>query len=104
MAGSKLLTDEQVKRRLAALDEFKKTATGIAVWDLVVNVSGGLRGNLEDWPSHIQDGIYRAIEHDCVAKPGWQIKVVASGCFQDDPREPCYIRVIVQEFPPFVRH
>lgn len=98
------LTDDEVRQRLAALDEFKKTATGIAVWDLVQNVSGGLHGGLDDWPSHMRDAVYRAIEMDCKPRPGWHVKVVASGCFQDDPRDPCYVRVIVQEFPPIVRH
>lgn len=94
------LTDDQVRARLKALDEFKKAGRNIGVWDLIVNVSAGLQGEMADWPAVIQDSIMQAIVRDCEPKRGWSLKVVASGCFQDVPTEPCYIRVVVQEFPP----
>jgi len=101
---SKTLTDDQVRKRLAALDRFKQEAINIGVWDLVVNVSKGVNGRIEDWPAAIREPIEAAIARDCIPKPGWHVAVVASGCFQDVAWEPCYIRVIVQEFPPIVRH
>jgi len=66
-----MLTDDQVRAQLKALDEFKKTSVGIAVWDLVQNVSGGLLGKMEDWPTHIREPIERAIERDCIPQAGW---------------------------------
>lgn len=98
------LSDDQVRKRLAALDHFKKNAVGFAIWDMVINVTGGLHGGLDDWPAYIRDPIMKAIERDCIPeKPGYHIKVIASGCFQDVKSEPCYLRVIVQEFPPIVK-
>lgn len=77
----------------------------IGVWTIVVNVSAGLRGEYADWPPFIQDKIMEAIVRDCEPQRGWSLKIVASGCFQDVPSEPCYIRVVIQEFPsPIVRH
>ena len=31
-------------------------------WALIVPISGGLEGGIEDWPSHIQDPIYEALQ------------------------------------------
>lgn len=97
------LTDDQVRKRLASLDHFKKNATNNATWDMVVNVSGGLHGEIKDWPAQIREPIERAVVADCIPRPGYHVGVIASGCFQDTPFEPCYIRVIVQEFPPIVK-
>lgn len=98
-----MLTDDQVRQRLAALDKFKKEGAHFGTWDMVVSVSGGLHGEMNDWPAHIREPILQQIEEQCVPRPGHFVKVVASGCFQDVSYEPCYIRVIVQEFPPIVR-
>lgn len=94
------LTDDQVRARLKALDVFRDQAYHFAYWDMVVSISGGVHGKIEDWPAQVRDPIEREIERQCVPRAGYSVAVVASGCFQDTPYEPCYIRVIVQEFPP----
>ena len=41
---------------------------------------------------------------ECDPKPGYTVRIVQSGCYKDGPGEPFYVRVVVQEFPPEVRH
>lgn len=98
------LTDDQVRKRLAALDHFKANAYHFATWDMVVSISGGVHGDIKDWPAQIREPIERAIAEECIPRPGHHVAVVASGCFQDVAYEPCYLRVIVQEFPPLVKN
>lgn len=89
-----------VARKLRALAEFKRNAN-FQTWEMTVSISGGLHGGFDDWPAHIQDGIFKAIVMQCDPRPGHNVKIVASGCYQDVPFEPCYLRVVVQEFPDF---
>jgi len=74
-----------------------------ATWDIQAKVDGGLHGGFKDWPANIQDGVMRAVA-ECEPKPGYSVRIVSSGCYKDGPGEPFYIRVVVQEFPPEVRH
>lgn len=59
----------------------------------------GIHGEWNDWPPQVRDPIFEAMVRDCIPRPRHGIRVVASGCFQDVPDEPCYLRVVVQEFP-----
>lgn len=74
---------------------------GIRTFELVVNVSGRLEGELSDWPSHIQDRIMLALEQKSadVQRP---LKIVSSGCGyldSDEPGKPgtWYIKCIASE-------
>lgn len=73
-------------------------------WDIQAKIDGGLHGGFKDWPANIQDGIMYVISHQCTPKPGYSVRIVSSGCYKDGPGEPFYVRVVVQEFPPEVRH
>lgn len=99
------LTSDAIKARLSALDA-KRVVTNFSTWDLVIGIQPqldgrmlGLDGEFDDWPEQVKVRIMDALVRDCDCKAGHRIAIVASGCFQDVPWEPCYIRVIVQEFP-----
>lgn len=69
-------------------------ATGIRVFDMMVNVSGYLEGKFDDWPPNIQDPIYVALEkktHE-VELP---LTIIDSGCGQDE--DGFYLHVIASE-------
>lgn len=68
-------------------------------WISTVDVDGFLEGDLEDFPSHIQDGIHKAVERQCKPQPGEYVKVVVARCYRDVPTEPAYLRIVVQAFP-----
>ena len=110
MVDGKNLTDDQVRERLKMLDRFKKEASNFATWDTVIPIAPhggkllGLEGTFDDWPKYVQDRIMAAIVTQCIPRPGHRIAIVASGCYQDVAWEPAYLRIIVQEFPPLVRH
>lgn len=71
-------------------------------WKMVQNISGHLDGEIEDWPSHIQDAIHAAVEKQCVPKAGENVKIVAARCYNDGiVGEPSYVVVVVQAFPIF---
>jgi hypothetical protein len=67
----------------------------IRTFEMIVNVSGPLAGELSDWPAKIQDGIYEAMERKAeeVKLP---LAVVRSGC-EHDVDEGYYLRVILSE-------
>lgn len=104
------LTDDQVRARLKALDKFVKETTAFSTWDCVIPIAPhggkllGLEGEYNDWPQYVQDLILAAIVMQCIPKKGYSIKIIASGCYQDVAWEPAYLRIVVQEFPPEVRH
>lgn len=86
---------EQIKRTEQA---FRK----ISAWDTwicTVDIAGFLDGDIADWPSHIQDGIYKAVEQQCIPKPGERVEVVVAKCYHDDASEPAYLRIVAQAFP-----
>lgn len=58
----------------------------IRTWECLVDISGPLEGKLPDWPSHIQDKIYEAMEAKAqeVRLP---LTVVYSGCRYDDSND-----------------
>lgn len=108
MAGK--LTDDEVRAKLKALDRFVKETSAFATWDCVIPIVGqggkllGLHGEFNDWPQYVQDYIMGHLVTQCIPKPSYRIAIVASGCYQDVAWEPCYLRIVVQEFPPIVRH
>jgi hypothetical protein len=85
-------------------------ATGIRVFDLIVNVTHYMEGKLEDWPSNIQDGIYEALERLSKRKE-LPLTIIDSGCGVDDyganELSQPYIHVIASEIvvgdPRYVR-
>ena len=105
MPDRKILTDDQVRERLAKLDAFIKEGSHFQTWDMVVpfvdgnNQFKGLEGVFTDWPKQVQDAIGTQMILQCVPRKGHIIKIVASGCYQEAITEPCYLRVVVQEFP-----
>ncbi len=105
MVNGKRLTDDQVRERLKKLDAFIKEGSNFATWDMVIHIADGnmqftgLHGEFADWPQQVQEEIFAAMVMQCVPRPGHSIKIVTSGCYQEMPAEPCYLRVVVQEFP-----
>ena len=110
MINDNRMTDEQVREKLKRLDRFIKEANSFATWDTIIPIAPhggkllGLEGEFNDWPKYVQDRIMGAIVTQCIPKPGYRIGIVGSGCYQDVAWEPAYLRIIVQEFPPAVRH
>lgn len=96
MAGD-FIKGDLFRRRTPKVGEF-------ATWDIQAKVDGGLLGGFKDWPPNIQDGIMYVVAHNCIPKTGYSVRIVSSGCYKDGPGEPFYVRVVVQEFPPEVRH
>jgi len=99
------LTDDQVRERLRAMDRFLK-ASDFGLWDCVIPLGPqadgrylGIHGGFEDWPRQVQDQIMYALVRDCECRPGYSVKIIASGCVQDVKDEPAYLRVIAQEVP-----
>lgn len=90
---------------LALAEQYKKTSQAFKrigyfdTWTLVVDISGQLDGGIKDWPAHIADPIYAAVERQCIPKPGERVEVIASKCYRDMPDEPAYVTVVVQAFP-----
>lgn len=39
-----------------------RLTTNVRTFEIKVAISGWLEGTIADWPSHIQDGIYQALE------------------------------------------
>jgi hypothetical protein len=69
-------------------------------WTMVVNITGGLPGGLEDWPAHIADPILDAIERQCKPQAGWEARVVSSACYpHPDLPGIYYLQVVVGEWP-----
>lgn len=93
---------------LKLAEQFKRTEQAFRkmgswdTWICTVDLSGFLEGDFKDFPSHIQDGIHRAMEMQCKAQPGQHIQLVVAKCYQDMPDEPPYLRIVVQAFPNFI--
>lgn len=99
------LTPDRVRERLAHLDRFLKEASNLGTWDMIVpfmdptkNRPVGLHGEFKDWPPYVQDVIWKSAALQIEPRKGYGIRVVASGCYQDVPTEPCYLRVVMQEY------
>lgn len=58
-------------------------ATGIRTFQLLANVTGYLEGELEDWPSAIQDDVYAALER-MAEKVELPLTIVFSTCGKDE--------------------
>lgn len=86
---------EQTKR----MDQAFKRIGKFDTWICTVDVSGFLEGEFADWPAHIQDPIYRAVEKQCKPKPGEHVKIVVARCYKDVPDEPAYLRIVAQAHP-----
>lgn len=99
-------SDDELQKEIMALAEaikrgehaFKRVGA-FDTWTCTVDVTGWLDGFFSDWPSHIQDGLLKAVEQQCKPAPGEYVKIVAAKCYRDVPEEPNYLRVVVQAFP-----
>lgn len=98
----------RIEERFRAMGIVKPTVTGFETWDLVVGIAPqpdgrmlGIEGQFDNWPRHVQDRIMEALVRDCKCRPGHHVRIIMSGCFQDVPWEPAFLRVTVQEFPDF---
>lgn len=85
----------KLKRATTAKDLRGAHFARIRTFELIVNVTGPLEGTLEDWPSHIQDRIYEAMERKA-AEVQLPLAVCGSMCGYDVD-EGHYIRVILSE-------
>lgn len=102
---------EDVKARIRQRLALPRVVTSFSTWDLTVGIAPspqgkllGITGEFPEWPTYVQDKIMTSLVRDCRCRPKHHVKIVASGCFQDVPWEPAYLRVVVQEFPDEVRH
>ena len=99
------MADERDPEVLKLAEQIKRTQQAFAkigafdTWTMTVDIAGWLDGGIEDWPSHIQGGIYKAIEQQCKPKYGEHVRVVVAKCYKDAPDEPSYLAVVVQAFP-----
>lgn len=103
-------TPKDLARRMSRLTQLQKMemlANGarayenlqLGKWDLIVNVSAMMAGEMADWPHNIQEGIHEAVEKQCKVRAGYKAKVVYSACKRDE--EGTYIQLIVMEMPVF---
>ncbi len=99
------MADERDPEVLKLADEiknmehtFRKIGT-FDTWTTAIECDGWLDGSLEDWPSWIQDAIFKAVERRCIPKDGEHVRVVVAKCYRDAPDEPAYIAIVVQAFP-----
>jgi hypothetical protein len=76
-------------------EDDEMTKAHIRTFECIVNVNGHLEGELKDWPSHIQDGIYAAQER-CSKANSLPLVVVGSVC-DWTPEDGHFIRVILSE-------
>ena len=72
------------------------------VFELRVNTTGYLPGGLDDWPSHIQDQVYQAMERLLRRTNIKEVDIIRSYCGRDVPTEPYYVIVTVVHEPPTV--
>lgn len=98
--GQGPLNPEQIER-LNAMLKFGLNKS-FDTWRLVVDISGHLDGEIEDWPARIANPIHKCMEDQCIPKPGEHVKIVAARCYRDAPDENSYIAVVVQAFPNFI--
>lgn len=70
------------------------------VFELRVDVTAYLEGELEDWPPNIQDGIYAAMERLYKATKIKRMYILQSRCGRDVPEEPYHLIVTVIEDKP----
>ena len=75
---------------------------GIRIFECVVNVTGYLEGELDDWPANIQDKIYLALERKA-DEAKIPITVIFSYCGHDVD-EGHYIYVLASEVVAGVPH
>lgn len=67
------------------------------LFELKVNVSGYLPGELQDWPAYIQDRIYAAMEAAMKKYKVSNFEVMQSRCGRDVAEEPYYVHVVLIE-------
>lgn len=70
------------------------------VFELRVDCTAYLPGELTDWPPNIQDGIYAAMERLCKTAALKKIYILQSRCGRDVKEEPYHIIVTVVEDNP----
>lgn len=73
--------------------EFTVTVKHLRVFELRANVTGFMLGGLEDWPAHIQDVIYAAMERVVKKARIKSLDVIQSRCGRDDTTEPYHVIV-----------
>lgn len=77
----------------------RQTGPQVRTFDMVQNISGPVEGEINDWPSHMQDTIYFALEqikkkHQLPSMP----LIVMSRC-DWDLDQGWYVHVIAQHVP-----
>lgn len=70
-------------------------AKGIRTFEAIIPISGWVEGGLDDWPSHIQDGVLEAVERKSI-EVALPLSVVASQC-EYDVDDGYYLRVALSE-------
>jgi hypothetical protein len=80
-----------------AISAIKVKLKAPRAFDLVVDITGRLEGDIDDWPANIQDGIYRALHRIGKEKGIWSMRIVQSRCGRDAPDENWYIHVVAVE-------
>lgn len=74
--------------------------TPIKTFEIDVDVTGFLEGTINDWPSHIQDGIYEALEKKAQEEE-LMLVIVYSACkidYGDDKtKDRIFLHVIASE-------
>lgn len=69
---------------------------GVRTFEMVQTISGRLEGEFDDWPSHIQDAIFEAMERKA-EEVGLPLAMAGSVCDYDSIGEKWFIRVILSE-------
>lgn len=80
---------------MSAPNEVVVTRIRSRVFELRVDVTGYLPGELQDWPAHIQDAIYAAMERVIKITKVKKLHVLQSRCGRDVAEEPYHIVVTV---------
>lgn len=75
--------------RLPRLQEFQAT----------VDLTGPLEGEFEDWPSHIQDKVYAALEKCSQQNGNIKLGLMHASCQYDVDTESYYAVLVACEMP-----
>jgi hypothetical protein len=77
--------------------QFTVRVKHLRVFELRANVDGYLEGELKDWPPHIQDVIFEAMERVIRVSRVKSLKLLTSRCGRDVTTEPYHVIVTVCE-------
>lgn len=74
--------------------------SGIRTFEIVQYVTAPLEGGMDDWPSNIQDAVYKALE-DKAAQVELPLVIIHSRCDIDwdatDPLRKFYLHIVASE-------